>query len=113
LAFVSGAKQLTGFQDELVERGDGVLGGGLESVSIITRVSFVLQKSDFLHESEQGRLRFRGFHHSFQRSTVIGEHQAGITPLDFFSWWVVAFRNTPQPAFTTAGSTGYWLIRAA
>jgi hypothetical protein len=112
-AFVSRAQQLTGFQNELVEGGDGVLRGGLERVSIITRLSFVLQQSDFLHELEQGRLRSRSFHHSFPRSLVIGELQAGITPLDFLSWWMVAFGNTPQPAFTTAGSTGHWLIRAA
>jgi hypothetical protein len=35
----------------------------------------------------------------------IGELQAGITPLDFLSWWMVALGNTPLPAFTAAGST--------
>jgi hypothetical protein len=94
---------LTGFQNELIEGGDGVLGGGLERVSIVTRLSFVLQKSDFLHESEQGRLRFRGFQHGFQRGLVIGELLAGIAPLDFLSWWMVAFGNTPQPSFAIAG----------
>jgi hypothetical protein len=72
-----------------------------------------LQQSDFLNELEQGRLRFRGFHHGFQRCLVIGEAPAGITPLDFLSWWMVAFGNTPQPAFTTAGSTCHRLIRSA
>jgi hypothetical protein len=113
LAFVSRTQQLPGFQDKLVEGGDGVLRGGLERVSIVTWLSFVFQQSGFLYEFEQGRLRFRGFHHSFQRGLVIGEFLAGITLLDFLSWWMVAFRNTPQPAFTTAGPTGYWLVRTA
>jgi hypothetical protein len=43
--------------------------------------------------------------HGFPRSLVIGELQTGIAPLDFLSWWVVAFGNTPQPAVTAAGST--------
>jgi len=72
-AFISGAQKLTCFQDELVQDGNGVLRGGLERVSIVTRLSFVLQLGDFLHELEQGRLRFRGFDHSFQRRTVVGE----------------------------------------
>ena len=53
-------------------------------------------------------MSFRSFHHSFQRSPVIGELLAAITPLDFFSGWVVAFRDTPQPAFAVAGST--WIL---
>jgi hypothetical protein len=112
-AFVRQAQQLTGFQDELIEGGDGVLRGGLERVSIIAGLPFVLQLGNLLHELEQGRLRLRGFHHSFQPGLVIGEFLAGITPLDFFPWCMVAFHNTPQPAFTTAGSTGYWQIRSA
>lgn len=105
VAFVSRPQKLTGFQDELVEGSDGVLGGRLERLSIITWLVFVRQKSDFLNESEQGGLGFRGFHHSFHSGLVIGEFLTGITPLDFLSWWMVAFRNAPQPAFTTAGST--------
>ena len=112
-AFISRAQKLTSFQDELVQDGDIILRGAVRDHSIFTRFFFVVQFGDLLHELEQGRLKFRGFHHGFQRSTVISEPQAGITSLDFLSEWMVAFCNMPQPAFTTAGSTGYWLVRSA
>jgi hypothetical protein len=40
---------------------------------------------------------------------AIGEFQTGIASLDFFSWWMVAFRNTPQPVFTTTGGAGLFV----
>ena len=42
-AFISRTQQFSGIQNELVEGGDGVFGGGLERVSVITWLSFVLQ----------------------------------------------------------------------
>ena len=72
-------------------------------ISIIIRLSFVLQPGDLLHELAEDRLKCGGFHHSFQGGLVIGEFLAGIAPLNFVSGWVVAFRNTPQPALTTTG----------
>ena len=105
VAFVSRPQQLTGFQDELVEGGDVVFGGASKGLPSSPGSPSCFNSSDFLHELEQGRLSFRGFHHSFQRGLVIGELLAGITALDFLSAWMVVFGNTPQPAFATAGFT--------
>ncbi len=70
----------------------------------------MLQQSDFLHELEQGRLRFRGFHYGFQRGLVIGELLAGITTFDTQA---VIRIVRQQPALVAAGFAWFWLIRAA
>jgi hypothetical protein len=112
-AFVRQAQQLTGLQNELVEGGDVVFRGALERVSIITRLPFVLQSCDFLHELEQRRLSYRCLHDCFQRGLVIGEFLAGVTALNFLSRWMVAFRYAEEPGFVAAGFTGGRFTKAA
>lgn len=46
--------------------------------------------------SEQCRLCLRGLDYGFQRCRVIGEFLAGIAPLEFLSWRMVAFGRILQ-----------------
>ena len=54
-------KQLTSFQDELIEHGYCVLGCLIEWLAILSRFAFVRQISDFLNELVEFRLRLGGF----------------------------------------------------
>ena len=111
-AFVRGAKQFTGLQDELVQGGDGVFGGDLGRLTVIGLI-LVLQAGDLLYKPEQRQLSCRCLHDCFQRSFIISKLLAGVTALNFLSWWVVAFCYAEDPAFVATGFTGRRSFTAA